>query len=316
MSDWLLLAVSGVRQHGGNDGYADDPESIYRWDSTVPHHAEVKVGDSVAIWDRSVLLGAAVVESIGVMDDVVKTVFKCPHCRKAGIKRRQNKSPRFKCYKCKGEFDSPEEQQKVVRVYEANYAGTWVELNGALDGSILRALCRDAKSQQSMRPLRRVDFHAALREVGLGRAVDILAAAEHLAARDGISGGHKRRVVRVRIGQGKFRQSLLEKYGSACAITGSAPPYVLEASHLYSYAQAGEHRDDGGLLLRRDVHRLFDLGYVAVHPTELKVDVSGELLEFPAYRGLQGVSLQVSVTERQRQWFADHWAAHRPARLT
>lgn len=36
---WLCLAVSGRRQHGGNDGYDDNPSSHYSWDSTVPNHA-------------------------------------------------------------------------------------------------------------------------------------------------------------------------------------------------------------------------------------------------------------------------------------
>jgi N-acyl homoserine lactone hydrolase len=43
----------------------------------------------------------------------------------------------------------------------------------------------------------------------------------------------------------------------------------LEAAHLYSYAASGVHHLDGGLLMRRDVHRLFDLGHHAVRPNSL-----------------------------------------------
>ena len=41
---------------------------------------------------------------------------------------------------------------------------------------------------------------------------------------------------------------------------------VLQAAHIRPYARGGLHRVDNGLLLRRDLHRLYDLGYVTVTP--------------------------------------------------
>jgi len=51
---------------------------------------------------------------------------------------------------------------------------------------------------------------------------------------------------------------------------------VLEAAHIVPYAQGGLHEVTNGLLLRSDLHRLFDLGYVTVTP-ELRLEVSGRL---------------------------------------
>jgi putative restriction endonuclease len=51
---------------------------------------------------------------------------------------------------------------------------------------------------------------------------------------------------------------------------------VLEAAHIVPYGQGGAHEVSNGLLLRSDLHRLFDLGYVTVTP-ELRVEVSGRL---------------------------------------
>jgi putative restriction endonuclease len=69
---------------------------------------------------------------------------------------------------------------------------------------------------------------------------------------------------------------------------------VLEAAHIRPYAEGGEHRVDNGLLLRRDLHTLFDRGYITVTP-ELKLEVSKRLREDFAngrdYYALQGREL-------------------------
>src|SRR4051794_29005237 len=101
---WLLLAVGDDRQHGGNEGYDDDPTSRYRWDSTVPNHAAIRAGDRIAIWDKRQLLGASVIEEIEEGTGS-KTLLRCPHCGRATIKARKRLKPIFKCYSCKGVFD-------------------------------------------------------------------------------------------------------------------------------------------------------------------------------------------------------------------
>lgn len=115
-----------------------------------------------------------------------------------------------------------------------------------------------------MRPLRWDAFGEALRSVGRARGAAFLdEATPWVQSRPG---GHRQARVRVRVGQGGFRQRLLATQGPVCAFTGPGPAAALEAAHLYSYAAVGQHHDDGGLLLRRDVHRLFDQGDIAVDP--------------------------------------------------
>lgn len=64
---WLLMAVDHTdRQFGGNDGYTDEPDVFYSWDSRVPNAERVLPGHRVALWDKYKLLGASVVESIAV----------------------------------------------------------------------------------------------------------------------------------------------------------------------------------------------------------------------------------------------------------
>jgi hypothetical protein len=96
-----------------------------------------------------------------------------------------------------------------------------------------------------------------------------------------------------------------------CAFTGPAPASALEACHLYSYAAVGQHHSHGGLLLRRDVHRLFDLGYLAVDPATTTIDVASPLLQFASYASLDDCPLQVPITPSHRKWLTYHWQEHR-----
>ena len=73
-------------------------------------------------------------------------------------------------------------------------------------------------------------------------------------------------LVRPRLGQGGFRLAVFDAYERACCVTGEHSLPVLEAAHIRPYGEGGEHRVSNGLPLRRDIHRLFDLGYVTVRP--------------------------------------------------
>jgi putative restriction endonuclease len=84
--------------------------------------------------------------------------------------------------------------------------------------------------------------------------------------------------VRQRIGQGSFRMKVVDAYGRACAVTTEHSLPVLEAAHIKPYAQDGNHEVSNGVLLRSDLHRLFDRGYVTIDP-DFKFRVSGQLRE-------------------------------------
>jgi putative restriction endonuclease len=73
-------------------------------------------------------------------------------------------------------------------------------------------------------------------------------------------------LVRPRLGQGLFSFAVRDAYEGACAITHEHSVPVLEAAHIRPYSIGGEHKVDNGILLRSDVHKLFDLGYVTVTP--------------------------------------------------
>ena len=85
-------------------------------------------------------------------------------------------------------------------------------------------------------------------------------------------------LTRARLGQGAFRVLVTEAYDRRCAITGERTLPVLEAAHIKSYSETGPHLVSNGLLLRSDLHTLFDDGYVTV-TEDLRVAVSNRIKE-------------------------------------
>lgn len=83
---------------------------------------------------------------------------------------------------------------------------------------------------------------------------------------------------KVRLGQGGFRVVVTDAYGRHCAITGESTLPVLEASHIQPFAASGPHALQNGLLLRSDMHILFDKGLLTVTP-EHRVEVSSQIKE-------------------------------------
>ena len=86
------------------------------------------------------------------------------------------------------------------------------------------------------------------------------------------------RLITPRLGQGAFRLEVTDAYMRRCAITGERTLPALAACHIKPYADLGPHQVNNGLLLRSDLHNLFDLGYLTV-THDYKVKVSRRIRE-------------------------------------
>lgn len=301
---WLLLTKE-KRQHGGNEGYEDLPSSSYVWDDTVSHYADLSEGDQILLWDGKALLGVSVIDRIQV-HSTEKLRKRCPKCKTTNIKSRTMKQPLFRCVRCGNEFDVPKEELIEVRVYKSDHAARWVELAGEVDGPRLRNACLSPKSQQSIRPMDVKAVDKLIKDCippHKGRQV---------ARAQETWGGHRKAWVRVRLGQGKFRQLLLAKYDNTCAFSGPGPPEALEACHLRSFAREGKHDPEGGLLLRRDLHRLFDDGLIRVNTATLEIAVAPSLTQYKQYSSLDREAVTVKLTSSQLRWLRKHWDQHAP----
>lgn len=85
-------------------------------------------------------------------------------------------------------------------------------------------------------------------------------------------------LTRGRLGQGAFRVLVTEAYSRRCAVTGERTLPALEAAHIKPFEESGPNRTRNGLLLRADLHKLFDRGLVTVTP-DYRVEVSPSIKE-------------------------------------
>lgn len=83
-------------------------------------------------------------------------------------------------------------------------------------------------------------------------------------------------LIRPRLGQKTFQIAVLDAYERACAVTAEHSLPALDAAHVQPFSLGGPHSVTNGLLLRADLHRLFDRGYVTVTP-EMRLEVSSRL---------------------------------------
>jgi predicted restriction endonuclease len=103
-----------------------------------------------------------------------------------------------------------------------------------------------------------------------------------------------------RRGHPSFRQQLLAAYEYRCAITSCNALDALEATYIIPYRGKFTHHPTNGLLLRADLHTLFDLGKLAIDTRNMTVILADELTE-SSYKILAGRPLRFP-----------HEAEHRP----
>ncbi|HSR53062.1 MAG TPA: HNH endonuclease, partial [Acidobacteriota bacterium] len=117
--------------------------------------------------------------------------------------------------------------------------------------------------------------------------------------------------IRPRLGQGSFRVIVTDAYERRCAVTGAKILPILEAAHVRPYSSGGEHEVGNGLLLRSDVHTLFDRGYLTVTPErhlEVSKRIRDEFHNGREYYALHGQPLRrpqqagQSLSEENIRW--------------
>ncbi|QBX57487.1 HNH endonuclease [Nocardioides seonyuensis] len=103
----------------------------------------------------------------------------------------------------------------------------------------------------------------------------------------------------VREGQNQFRNRLLDAYDGKCAVTGYDAVDTLEAAHIYPYRGPATNHVTNGLLLRADIHKLFDRGGIAIHETSHHVLVRANLM-VTAYAPLSKAALRLPRRRSER----------------
>ncbi len=119
MAYWLLLEKSDeTRVSMGIDAYKDVTGDIYHYDSLVPNHRNLSIGDFVILRKENEIHGIGTIGSITEAPSK-KTHRRCPACTSTDIRKRQKKQPLWRCGKCGHEFCTPNVTVADVIAYEA-----------------------------------------------------------------------------------------------------------------------------------------------------------------------------------------------------
>lgn len=278
---WLCLTISGKRQYGGNFGYDDDLQRAYRFDNFVPYSKQIKLGDILVIRDRTQALGFAEVRRLE-NGSGTKNRQRCPACRTTTIKEREHLQPRWRC-KNGHECDSPLQEAVSCTKYTAWFEGAWVPATHLIPISMLRTACTKFVGQNSIQPINLNHLRDLLPEIPVeilpfldGPDSSTPISTENSYTRPADTGPPEAsvfRLIRARRGQEKFRKALLDQFGGRCVVCGSSFVDLLEAAHIYPYKTSADNRPANGLLLRSDIHTLFDLGLLGIDPGDLIIRI-------------------------------------------
>lgn len=163
----------------------------------------------------------------------------------------------------------------VLAKFVASNLDLWLELGFTVSGNI---------SQQ-----KRLEVQQALSELGLSSQwADPL----ELSPEFKVIIKQVQKALNQRQGQAQFRAALLKAYQEKCAITNTNAGEALEAAHIKPYQGKHTNQVTNGLLLRADIHTLFDRELITIHPQNKEILISPQLEE-TIYKQLNGKILTV-----------------------
>lgn len=108
------------------------------------------------------------------------------------------------------------------------------------------------------------------------------------------------RAIKARRGQQKFRDGLRKRYGDECMISGCKVIDILEAAHIKPYRNIEDNNQQNGLLLRADIHTLFDLDLIGINPESKEIEIHESLFD-SEYQKLNGKKIKTNGNKKPSQ---------------
>jgi putative restriction endonuclease len=115
------------------------------------------------------------------------------------------------------------------------------------------------------------------------------------------------RQIATRRGQPEFRQERVQ-YGDRCVISGCTLVHALEAAHINPYRGPNENNPENGLLLRADLHTLFDLDLIGIEPETLIVALHPSVVG-KGYDEVNGAALLCGMAQPSKTALVNRWTA-------
>lgn len=319
-SYWALKSVSDEDvTYESTDRYKDEIETKYVYDDSVANHKQIKTGDIAVIIDKKNVLGLARISKIVIFKGT-KTRRRCPICRSTNYGPRKTKTPQYLCNKGH-EFSVPDSEKIDVTNFEAYYSTNFIAPKEIISIDKIKPFYHKGYNRNmSMQNISK-DFFTQYYKTEIKKLKEefIYPSAEESENYlsdyfddDYIPSNKDERpkiiqAIFARRGQQKFRDSLRNLYGDKCMITGCEILDVIEAAHINPYKGEKDNHISNGLLLRSDIHTLFDLNLIGINPHTLEVKLSHSLLntayeEFNSRNLLIGENIGPSVNSLNIRW--------------
>lgn len=280
------------------------PTAGYSFGDHTPHHRHVTVHDIFFIRSQTQLLALGRVQRIetGVSE---KAVQRCPTCGTGQLGFRSTRTNSYRCL-YGHEFSQPAASIRSGTEYKAFFGLDYVEISAHIEAAELRPFELTNSRQLSLRPCEldglmkyivRRDRNAATtlkawlmaRPLSLAdEDADMVEPADVLDERE-----HRHLGIRLRRGRKIFRDELFRRYGARCMISGCTTAALIEAAYIQPESVPKFNNPTNGLLLRSDLHTLFDLNLLGIDPDRLVVALHPDLLT-GEYKAFEGVALQVA----------------------
>ncbi|MEO0838731.1 MAG: HNH endonuclease [Cyanobacteria bacterium J06643_5] len=283
---WLLI-VNNQTDYAEHLSYADEISKVYQYNNFVPNHKQISEGDIALVRNKNKLIGIAKIESIKESQDTRKR-FRCPSCTKTNIKTLKNKQFKYKCAKCGHNFNEPDIEIVNCKLYSAYFGNSFLPAEEAISIETLQKACPKFNRQLSMQLLNFKQIEDALLQ-NLPEAKQLIVKDNCIKADNKITetendfipysynpiiGDRRQLVIRqilARQGQPQFRKALQDLYGKQCMVSRCQLLDIVEAAHISPYRGIEDNHPENGLLLRVDLHTLFDLDLMGIHPESLQV---------------------------------------------
>ena len=287
---WVLKTVHDKDKASTTiDSYGDSLTEYYNYDNNVANSKQIKEGDYAIIIDKKKILGFS---KIGYIDQYEgeKTVRKCPICGHSTLDKRKTKFPIYRCNKGH-EFDQPIEEVQTVTKYSATFT-TFVSIE-LYNDDLLQLKPYYTNGYNRNMSMQYLDLEALYIFPNLKKELDkvqeqyihpttsFITEVEEPEPYDANSEYERSftiQAIKARRGQQTFRKKLLDQFNSTCVITGCKIIDILEAAHINPYRGEKDHHITNGLLLRADIHTLFDLDLICINPKNFNVEISDKLI--------------------------------------
>jgi hypothetical protein len=299
MKSWIAIVP---QDDPGAGSYR--PTAGYSFGDHTPHHRQVSVDDIFFLRSQTHLLAIARVQRIeaGSAD---KDVQRCPTCGTGQLGFRSTRTNSYRCL-YGHEFSQPAASRRTGTAYTAHFGLDYIELSARIEAPELRPFELTNSRQLALRPC---DLEGLMRyivrrdrnaEVMLktwltARSLKLADEDADLSEQSDVLDEREHRHLGIRLRRGRkiFRDELIRRYGARCMISGCTIAALIEAAYIQPESVPKFNNPTNGLLLRSDLHTLFDLYLLAIDPARLTAAFHPDLVA-GEYKEYEGAQLRVS----------------------